>query len=133
VSMSLSSQVKSSDSPSSPELFSFLTKVKYSLPTVHDRGRGYSNSFETSAEGYTLPTRFDTSAGRNPRIVIHKVCRVQIIKQTLSLVYSSIGSFPRARDTEISIPASLVLPAPECWMNGNFHSVRKQPTHGLLL
>jgi hypothetical protein len=42
----------------------FLTKVKYSLPTVHDRRRGYSNSFETSTEGYTLPTRFDTSAGK---------------------------------------------------------------------
>jgi hypothetical protein len=77
-----------------------LTKVKYSLPTVHDRGRGYSNSFKTSAEGYTLPTRFDTSAGRNPRFDIHKVCEVQIIKQTLSLAHPSIGSFPRARDTE---------------------------------
>jgi hypothetical protein len=74
----------------------FLTKVKYSLPTVHDRGRGYSNSLKTSAEGYTLPTRFDTSAGRYPRIVIHQVCEVQIIKQTLSLAYSSIGSFPRS-------------------------------------
>jgi hypothetical protein len=31
----------------------FLTKVKYSLPTVHDHERGYSNSFKTSAEGYT--------------------------------------------------------------------------------
>jgi hypothetical protein len=89
----------------------FLTKVKYSLPTVHDHGHGYSNSFETSVEGYTLPTRFDTSAGRNPQIVIHKVCEVQIIKQTLSLAHSSIGSFPRARDTDISVPASLVLPA----------------------
>jgi hypothetical protein len=102
------------------QLFIFLTKVKYSLPTVHDRGRGYSNSFETSAEGYTLPTRFNTSAGRNPRIVIHKVCGVQINKQILSLVYSSIGSFPRARDTDISVPASLVLPAPGCRMDGNF-------------
>jgi hypothetical protein len=78
------------------KLFSFLTKVKYSLPTVHNRGRGYLNSFETSAEGYILPTRFDTSAGRNPWIVIHKVCEVQIIKQILSLVYSSIGSFPKS-------------------------------------
>jgi len=33
--------------------------------------------------------------------VIHKVCGVQIIKQTLSLAHSSIGSFPRARDTDI--------------------------------
>jgi hypothetical protein len=111
--------VKSSHSPSSPLLFSFLTKVKYSLPTVHNRGLGYSNSLKTSAEGYTLPTRIDTSAGRNPRIVIHKVCGVQIIKQTLSLVYSSIGSFPRARDTDFPVPAPLVLPAPECRMNGN--------------
>jgi hypothetical protein len=78
------------------KLLIFLTKVKYSLPTVHDRGCGYSNSFETSAEGYTLPTRFDTSAGRNPRFVIHKVCEVQIIKQTPSLVYSSIGFFPKS-------------------------------------
>jgi hypothetical protein len=109
------------------QLFIFLTKVKYSLPTVHDRGRGYSNSFETSAEGYTLPTRFDTSAGRNPRIVIHKVCKFQIIKQTLSLIHSSIGSFPRARDTDISVPASLVLPVTGYCMNGNFHPVRKYP------
>jgi hypothetical protein len=55
---------------------SFLTKVKYSLPTVHDRGRSYSNSLKTSAEGYTLPTRFDTSARKNLWIVIDKVCEV---------------------------------------------------------
>jgi hypothetical protein len=29
----------------------FLTKAKYSLPTVHDRRLGYSNSLKTSAEG----------------------------------------------------------------------------------
>jgi hypothetical protein len=113
------------------KLLSFLTKVKYSLPTVHNRGRGYSNSFETSAQGYTLPTRFDTSAGRNPRIIIHKVCEVQIIKQTISLAHPSIGSFPRARDTDISVPASLVLPAPGCWMNGistRFRSTRARCT-----
>ena len=81
----------------------------------------------TSAEGYTLPTRFDTSAGRNPWIDIQKVCEVQIIKQTLSLVHSSIGSFPRARDTDISVSASLVLPVTGCCMNGNFHPVRKYP------
>jgi hypothetical protein len=49
----------------------FLTKVKYSLPTVDDRGRDYSNSLKTSAEGYILPTRFNPSAGNNPQIVIH--------------------------------------------------------------
>jgi hypothetical protein len=94
------------------KLFSLLTKARHSLPTVHDRGRGYSNSLKTSAEGYTLPTRFDTSAGRNPRFDIHKVCKVQIIKQNLSLAHPSIGSFPRARDTEPPAPAPLVLPIP---------------------
>ena len=127
--MSTTFQVKSFTK--SPLSLLVLTKVKYSLPTVHDRGRGYSNSFETSAEGYTLPTRFDTSAGRNPRIIIHKVCGVQIIKQTLSLVYSSIGSFPRARDTDFPVLAPLVLPAPECRMNGistRFRSTRARCT-----
>jgi hypothetical protein len=130
VSRSMSSQVMSFTSVHH-KLLSFLTKVKYSLTTVHNRGRGYSNSLETSAEGYTLPTRFDTSAGRNPRIVIHKVCGVQIIKQTLSLAHSSIGSFPRARDTDISVPTSLVLPASECRMNGistRFRSTRARCT-----
>jgi hypothetical protein len=109
--VSRSCQVKSFTK--SPLSLLVLTKVKYSLPTVHDRGRGYSNSFKASAEGYTLPTRFDTSAGRNPRFDIHKVCEVQIIKQNLSLAHPSIGSFPRARDTELSAPAPLVLPIPE--------------------
>jgi hypothetical protein len=76
---------------------------------------------KTSAEGYTLPTRIDTSAGRNPRIVIHKVCGVQIIKQNLSLVHSSIGSFLRARDTDFPVLAPLVLPALGCRMNENLY------------
>jgi hypothetical protein len=101
------------------KLFSLLTKARHNLPTVHDRGRGYSNSLKTSAEGYTLPTRFDTSARRSPRIDIRKVCEVQIIKQTLSLVYSSMGSFPRARDTDSPVPAPLVLPTPGCRTDGN--------------
>jgi hypothetical protein len=42
-----------------------------------------------------------------------KVCGVQIIKQNLSLAHPSIGSFPRARDTEFPAPAPLVLPIPE--------------------
>jgi hypothetical protein len=132
VSNSWSSQVNSNSyhSPSSPLLFLFLTKVKYSLPTVHDRGRGYSNSFKTSAEGYTLPTRFDTSAGRSPRIDIRKVCEVQIIKQTLSLVYSSMGSFPRARDMDSPIPAPLVLPLPECRADGNLQEGKFPMTTG---
>jgi hypothetical protein len=101
------------------QLFSLLTKARHSLPTVHDRGRGYSNSLTTSAEGYTLPTRFDTSAGRNLRSVIQKYAGVQIIKQTLSLAYPSMGSFPRARDTDSPIPAPLVLPTPGCRTDGN--------------
>jgi hypothetical protein len=48
-----------------------------------------------------------------------QVCGVQIIKQTLSLVYSSIGSFPRARDTDFPVPAPLVLPTPGCRTDGN--------------
>jgi hypothetical protein len=75
----------------------FLTKVKYSLPIVHDHGLGYSNSLKASAEGYMLPTRFNTSAGNNPRVIIHKVCGVQMIKQNLSLAYFSIGSSLRVQ------------------------------------
>jgi hypothetical protein len=52
-----------------------LTKVKYSLPTVHDRGRGYSNSFETSVEGYTLTTRFNNLPGKIHRSSYTKYAR----------------------------------------------------------
>jgi hypothetical protein len=105
------------------KLFSLLTKARHSLPTVHDHGRGYSNRLKTSAEGYTLPTRFDTSAGRNPRFDIHQVCEVQIIKQNLSLAHPSRGSFPRARDTEPRSGASSSA-HPGCRVSG-IHLVQK--------
>jgi hypothetical protein len=59
-----------------------------------------------------------------------KVCGVQIIEQTLSLVYSRTGSFPRARDTDFPVPAPLVLPLPGCRADGNLQEGKFPMTTG---
>jgi hypothetical protein len=84
----------------------------------------------TSVEWYTLPTRFNTSAGNNPRIITQKYVGVQMIKQNLSLAYFSIGSFPRSPDMNTSTHS---LPAAECYMNGWDHSVQKYQAYCALL
>jgi hypothetical protein len=72
-----------------------LTGLSTANPTVHDHGRGYSNSFDL-CRGVHFTHKIQYICREQSTDHHTRVCRVQMIKQNLSLSYSSIRSFPRS-------------------------------------
>ena len=61
------------------------------IHVVHDRGRGYSNSFTLCRGGTLSPQHSIHPSGTKPRIII---LSMRIIHQNLSLTYPSTSTSP---------------------------------------